>query len=198
MLEFHSEIEDYFDPTIPLQNFHIIIEFNSRPILQGEYRTIILEYIREVNDYSDDSGEYRFNFNLDDSPRTYISIRSLSSKFVFVKEPLILATDAAFRLENLWESESVTQTETENSIYFNSREFVDNCQFCLKFRHELSHYQRWWFNSGIVVGIVAVFLVPICAVVLIDPTIRSKNQISTIIIQPKDLCTMSLKSKICQ
>jgi len=31
----------------------------------------------------------------------------------------------------------------------------------------------------------------------IQPTIRSKNQIPTIIIQPKDLCTMSLKRKIC-
>ena len=32
---------------------------------------------------------------------------------------------------------------------------------------------------------------------VMQPTIRSKNQIPTIIIQPKDLCTMSLKRKIC-
>ena len=33
---------------------------------------------------------------------------------------------------------------------------------------------------------------------MLNPTIRSKNRTPIIIIQPKDLCTMSLKSKICQ
>ena len=34
--------------------------------------------------------------------------------------------------------------------------------------------------------------------IIVHPTIRSKNSIPTIIIQPKDLCTMSLKPRICQ
>lgn len=157
-LEFHREIDTY-TAEIPLnQEVTIIIEFPREQQLKPKrFKTIVLEYLREVDDYTNQSGDYSFIFDLDDAPRTYIGIRSLSNKFEFIKEPFIFGSDGTiFHPDNLWESDNVTIIESENSFYFNTRELIQGCKLYFKFDHELGKYHSWWFNSGIIIGIAAI------------------------------------------
>lgn len=164
ILEFHrpgedeEQVEDAENGETEQQ---IEIEFsNDNPLRPGEYRTIKLEYTREIKDYIE-NGYYVFFFNLDDAPRIYISIR-IAKTFHCDRKILILSSDGKeFDLEHLREKDDVIEESFENSTNITIKNPIENCQLLFAFNYDIGKSLKNWFNIGAGFGIITIIIVAV-------------------------------------
>ncbi|MBT0732135.1 hypothetical protein KH990_01925 [Methanoculleus bourgensis] len=140
----------------------IFIAFpENRHLAPQEVRTIRLEYLIVIPDYRGSDNFYRFIFNLDDSPRTYISFENPSS-FYFDAHLFIHGVSGKdkngeiFSPENLKEFNHISIEKNNHSIYFHSGMLIEGCKLIFIFKHRLSYNQIGWYTIGAIFGVSAI------------------------------------------
>ncbi|MFA5237792.1 MAG: hypothetical protein WC362_08070, partial [Methanoregula sp.] len=146
-LEFHKKIEEY-SSSAPQEDISVIIEIPSK-IKSHKYGTVVFDYIEEISNYNEPNMHYSiFEFNLSESPRTYISINS-HTRFKLIKHYFIKDTAGSLFLpEELDESDDVQIEPNDFSVYLIAGRKIDGCSVLFAFRYELEKYQQMWLNLG--------------------------------------------------
>jgi hypothetical protein len=162
ILEFHRSIkdgQDIEDARNSGAEHRIDIEFSDdKPLRPGEYRTIRLEYTREIDYYTVD-GYYVFFFNLDDAPRVYISIRT-AKNFHCERKILILPSDGKkFELRHLKEKDDVVEELFENSTNITIKRPIEDCQLLFAFYYDIGASLKNWLNLGAGFGVITIIIV---------------------------------------
>lgn len=177
-LEYHSPIEAYFinrnadnslEETTPeiddSQDFFIIIDFPRKKLLEPKkIRRITLAYKKFFPAYQKNALTLKFVLN--QSAHAYILIQK-PDLYIWLVHSEIISTDnenhqeSVFSPADLDENDYLYITDTE-SIQQNSKidvkcyALIENCSIRFKIRFRLTQWQRWWYRSGFVVGIVGV------------------------------------------
>ena len=180
LLEFHASESKYFGDTegdipdpIPgqsqvhfdseTQSYPIVIDFpHGRPIRPGEYRTIRLTYAREVPYYSSKTVGGKITIPLDNSLRTYITLRQTET-YCFQNIFLIQAQDgSAFEIQYLAERDQIQILDNyqQDSITILVKTPIPDCNLDISFSYEVHSDQKRWFDLGVILGISTAILYP--------------------------------------
>lgn len=180
LLEFHAPESQYFGETegdipglIPGQNqvrsdsevqlYPIVIDLpHGRPIRPGEYRTIRLTYAREVPYYSSKTVGGKITIPLDNSLRTYITIRQTET-YHYENIFSIKAQDgSAFEIQYLAECDQIEILDhyQRDSITIFVKTPIPACNMDVSFSYEVHSDQKRWFDLGVILGISTAILYP--------------------------------------
>ncbi len=180
LLEFHAPESQYFQnleavdngdrgehddasPDANIQLYPIVIEFPSdRPIRPGDYRTIRLSYSREVPFYSSKRVGGKITIPLDNSLRTYITIKQTES--YFFRNILLVQPDhgEAFEIQYLTEKDQIQILDNyqKGGSTILIKTPISECSLDISFAYEVYYGQKRWFDLGVALGISTIILYP--------------------------------------
>jgi len=161
VLEFYRSADEVENSDDAEMEHQIDIEFPyDKPLRPGEYRTIKLEYIREIKNYNiERRGYYVFLFSLEDAPRTYISIRN-AKDFRCERKIRILSSDGEeFETKHLREKEEVTEEQFENSINIAVKSPIEQCKLIFAFNYDIDKSLKHWLNLGVGLGVTTIGII---------------------------------------
>lgn len=171
-LIFHSYLEEYLDfQAIQNENesmhengnndkdfnFPIIIEFpRENPVLSREYRTITLNYIKQI--------EFQKGFialitvPLDNANHFYLHVKKLSQYKTDIRYLLLSDENNYFRIDDLEEIDYVETEDTVSFSSFSSNIPIDNCQLVIGVWINLQSWDKRWFDGGIAIASIAIII----------------------------------------
>lgn len=173
-IEFHSvdesQIENLFRgiPENERKNHHfIIIDFpKNRALEPEEYRTIRMEYLKEITSkelsYSgfDDWGY--FNIPLDKSNSIYLYAKKPEKYLCKSKFQIIFEDDTRtqiFDITDLDEFENIILEDEDNYAHIAFLEPIKNCILRYSFSCGIFPLQKIWFDFGAYVGYISAVLI---------------------------------------
>jgi len=167
-LIFHSKLEDYDnsqdDPVEESEEgdqdefFPITIEFpEGRSLFTRQFRTLTFTYLEDI-DFEKDIPVVKVP--LGPVPHVYLHVKKLTQFKTDIGYLIESSNGQTFSVFNLdkYEREHVTLESTESYSRFSTSKEISNCNLLIGFKYGLHKWDKYWFNSGIVIGILALII----------------------------------------
>lgn len=164
-LIFHSKLENYDnfqDETIEETEdsdqddfFPIVIEFpEDKPLFTRQFRTLLFSYLEDL-DFEKEVPVVKVPLGA--IPHVYLHVKKLTQFKTDIGYLIESSNKQTFSVYNLdeYESEHVILESTESYSRFSTSKEISNCNLLIGFKYGLHNWDKYWFNSGIVIGILA-------------------------------------------